>query len=214
MSMNTPYGAPRNPLAEPVILVKQQIRLVHLEYELADASQIPVGSVAQVGQNALTAIAKIVGGLDRVLQTRLEIRDSVGQPVLIIDKPLFEWNNANVSLPDGTLVGQIRKQFRIGLARFDLHDPSGNRLGGAEAKNLVAREFNFHDAGGTGIARVTKKWAGVGREFFTTSDNYVIEAPLTIPDPLRLLVIASTLSIDILMKQKRGGLMNQIPFGE
>ncbi|MDQ1682901.1 MAG: hypothetical protein QOC60_87 [Frankiaceae bacterium] len=210
MSTQPQYGAPRNPLAEPVIFVKQQIRLVNLEYDLGDPLGARTGSVAQVGQNALTAIGKIVGGLDRILQTTLEIRDSNGQPVLRIDKPLMEWNSANVTLPDGSPVGQIRKQFRIGLARFDLHDPSGNRLGGAEAKNLIAREFNFHDANGTGIARVTKKWSGVGRELFTTSDNYVIEAPLTIPNPLRLLVIASTLSIDILMKQKRGGMLGGV----
>jgi uncharacterized protein YxjI len=210
MSYQTPYGAPRDPLAEPVIFVKQQIRLVNLEYQLFDPSGTPTGSAAQIGQNALTAVAKIVGGLDRVLQTKLEIRNSVGQPILIVDKPLFEWHSANVQLPNGQPVGQIRKQFRIGMARFDLHDPAGNRLGGAEAKNLIAREFNFHDAAGTGIARVTKKWAGVGREFFTTSDQYVIEAPLTIPYPLRLLVIASTLSIDILMKQKRGGMLGGV----
>jgi uncharacterized protein YxjI len=213
MTSPTPYGAPRDPLSEPVIFVKQHVKLVNLSYELADPTGAIIGSVAQVGQNALTAIAKIVGGLDRILQTTLEVRDSAGQPVLRIDKPLFDWNNANVTLGNGAPVGQIRKQFRIGLARFDLFDPSGNRLGGAEAKNLIAREFNFHDAGGTGIARVTKKWAGIGRELFTTSDNYVIDAPLTLPNPLRLLVIASTLSIDILMKQKRQGLLNDIGFG-
>jgi uncharacterized protein YxjI len=213
MAYPTPYGAPRDPLSEPVIFVKQHVKLVNLSYELADSTGVITGSVAQVGQNALTAIAKIVGGLDRILQTTLEVRDSAGQPVLRIDKPFFDWNNANVSLGNGTPVGQIRKQFRIGLARFDLYDTSGNRLGGAEAKNLIAREFNFHDANGTGIARVTKKWAGIGRELFTTSDNYVIEAPLTLPNPLRLLVIASTLSIDILMKQKRQGLLNEIGFG-
>jgi uncharacterized protein YxjI len=213
MAYPTPYGAPRDPLSEPVIFVKQHVKLVNLSYELADSTGAITGSVAQVGQNALTAIAKIVGGLDRILQTTLEVRDSAGQPVLRIDKPFFDWNNANVSLGNGTPVGQIRKQFRIGLARFDLYDTSGNRLGGAEAKNLIAREFNFHDANGTGIARVTKKWSGIGRELFTTSDNYVIEAPLTLPNPLRLLVIASTLSIDILMKQKRQGLLNEIGFG-
>jgi hypothetical protein len=213
MAYPTPYGAPRDPLSEPVIFVKQHVKLVNLSYELADSTGAITGSVAQVGQNALTAIAKIVGGLDRILQTTLEVRDSADQPVLRIDKPFFDWNNGNVSLGNGTPVGQIRKQFRIGLARFDLYDTSGNRLGGAEAKNLIAREFNFHDANGTGIARVTKKWSGIGRELFTTSDNYVIEAPLTLPNPLRLLVIASTLSIDILMKQKRQGLLNEIGFG-
>jgi len=210
MSMIPPYGAARDPLAEPVIFVKQQIRLVNLEYHLFDATGQPTGNVAQVGQSPFAAILKIVGGLDRILQTRLEIRNAVGQPVLIVDKPMFEWHSAHVTRPDGTPVGTITKQFRIGLARFDLYDPAGMRLGGAEAKNLIAREFNFHDASGTGIARVTKKWAGVGRELFTTSDNYVIEAPLTIPNPLRLLVIASTLSIDILMKQKRGGMLGGV----
>lgn len=210
MSNPLSYGDPRDPLGEPLIFVNQQIRLVNLEYDLQDASASRIGSVAQVGQNALTAVAKIVGGLDRVLQTRLEVRNSVGQPVLQIDKPLMEWHSVNVTLGNGQPVGKVTKQFRIGLARFDLFDTAGVRLGGCEAKNLIAREFNFHDANGTGIARVTKKWAGVGREFFTTSDHYVIDVPLVIPQQLRLLIIASTLSIDILMKQKRGGMLGGI----
>ena len=57
--------------------------------------------------------------------------------------------------------------------------------------------------GYTQIAKVTKKWAGIGKELFTTADNYalIIENHVPANDPLRQLIIASVVTIDMVLKE-------------
>lgn len=63
-------------------------------------------------------------------------------------------------------------------------------------------EFKFL-AGDTEFARVTKKWAGVGKELFTSADNYVLEISDSVaPDSrLRILILAAVLCIDMVVKE-------------
>jgi hypothetical protein len=48
---------------------------------------------------------------------------------------------------------------------------------------------------------VTKQWAGLGKELFTTADNYVLEIEEPIEDPLRSLVVTAALCADTALKQ-------------
>jgi uncharacterized protein YxjI len=63
-------------------------------------------------------------------------------------------------------------------------------------------EFKFL-AGDTEFARVTKKWAGVGKELFTSADNYVLEISDSVaPDSrLRILILDAVLCIDMVVKE-------------
>ena len=53
------------------------------------------------------------------------------------------------------------------------------------------------------LAHVTKKWAGIGKELFTTADNYILEISHAVPadGPLRQLVIAAVRCIDMVLKE-------------
>jgi hypothetical protein len=55
------------------------------------------------------------------------------------------------------------------------------------------------------VARVTKKWAGLGLELFTTADNYDVSVPSPLAEPIRSSDVASALSIDTALKQDSGG---------
>ena len=50
---------------------------------------------------------------------------------------------------------------------------------------------------------VTKKWAGLGKELFTSADNYMLAINETVPagDPTRLLILAAVMCIDMVMKE-------------
>jgi hypothetical protein len=48
---------------------------------------------------------------------------------------------------------------------------------------------------------VTKKFAGLAREMFTTADSYVVELHEVPSQPLHSLIIAAALSIDTALKQ-------------
>jgi uncharacterized protein YxjI len=191
-------------LAEPVLVVKQKLKLVELrnEYGVFDRSGRQVGAVIQAVQSPLAFLARLFTSWDVALPMVLEIRGPAG-PELLVAKPWFTWR-CQVARPDGMPLGQIVKQIRLGRARFALLDPGGAQLGEVRAENWRAKDFSVRDATGQEVARVTKKWAGL-RELFTDADTYVVEVLPTAVDPLRSLAVASCLVIDVIMKQKDTG---------
>jgi len=65
--------------------------------------------------------------------------------------------------------------------------------------------FRFLTSDGSEIGKVTKKWAGLGKELFTSADNYIIalsETAAIRPEAAPLL-LAAGLAIDTVFKEKR-----------
>ena len=53
------------------------------------------------------------------------------------------------------------------------------------------------------LAHVTKKWTGIGKELFTSADNYVLEISDSVPadDTIRQLILAAVMCIDMVLKE-------------
>jgi uncharacterized protein YxjI len=53
------------------------------------------------------------------------------------------------------------------------------------------------------LGQVNKKWAGIGKEFFTSADNYVlqIENSVAQDDSVRQLILAAVMCIDMVLKE-------------
>ena len=189
-------------LAEPVLVVKQKLKLVELrnEYAVLDPSGRQIGAVVQASQSPLAFLARVFTSWDVTLPITLHILGPGAQLELIVHKPWFTWR-CQVLRPDGTPLGEITKQIRLGRARFALLDPRGAQLGEVRAHNWRAKDFSVFDGAGQAIARVTKRWAGL-RELFTDADTYVVEVSPSAVDPLRSLAVATCLVIDVVMKQK------------
>ena len=68
--------------------------------------------------------------------------------------------------------------------------------------NLIGWNFEFLKDENT-IATVTKKWSGIGKEMFTSADNYILEIKDAVDkaDPLRLLIFAAVICIDMVFKE-------------
>ena len=52
-------------------------------------------------------------------------------------------------------------------------------------------------------AHVTKKWNGIGKELLTSADSYVVNISDSVPeeDPVRPLILASVMCIDMVLKE-------------
>ena len=63
-------------------------------------------------------------------------------------------------------------------------------------------DFRFA-RGETELARVTKKWSGIGKELLTTADNYVLDISSSVRNDLsvRALIMAAVLCIDKVLKE-------------
>lgn len=115
----------------------------------------------------------------------------------------------------GALVGSALGEKALGLksghTRFGL-EASGQRLGSIHAEAMNAWDFSIKDTSGTEVGRITKTWAGYAKERFTKADNYVMVMHRPLEDPLRSLVIAAALALDVALKQgspSHGGGLNK-----
>jgi uncharacterized protein YxjI len=58
-------------------------------------------------------------------------------------------------------------------------------------------------AGNNELAKVSKKWAGLGKELFTSADNYMLEISDQVPpdNPVRQLILGAVMCIDMVLKE-------------
>jgi uncharacterized protein YxjI len=63
-------------------------------------------------------------------------------------------------------------------------------------------EFRFVSADQE-FAVVTKKWSGLGKELFTSADNYILQISDSVPadHPIRMLIMAAVMCIDLVLKE-------------
>ena len=191
-------------LSAPTLVVDQKTKIFEMknEYRIFDENNQLLGSVEQVGQSILTFLARLGTDYDVLLPVGLEIRDAQGQAVLYLRKPFFRMT-VNVSHPNGgPLIGSIQKKMRLGKARFELLDATGQEIGEVKAQNWRARDFKISSVSGQEVAEVSKQWKGIARELFTDSDKYIVRMQPHAQEPLRSLALAASLAIDVIMKQK------------
>jgi uncharacterized protein YxjI len=194
--------------SEPVLVVNQKTKLIELaaEYSVFDQNGTQIGSVAEVGQTALRKAVRFLTSWDQFMTHRLEVRDTGGQPVMLLTRPAkLVKSRVLVARPDGTQIGEIVQQNAIGKINFGLM-VNGQQIGAIKAENWRAWNFAIVDHTGTEVARITKTFEGLARTMFTTADNYVVQIHRPLPDPLLSMVVASALTVDTALKQDSRGL--------
>jgi uncharacterized protein YxjI len=193
---------------EPVLVVNQKAKLIEVnnEYAIYDQHGTQIGAVRQVGQSMAKKILRVVASVDQFMTHKLQIVDTTGRVLLALTRPA-KLLKSKVLLQDGqgNDLGAIVQQNAIGKIRFDLVDASGTTQGSINAENWRAWNFNVTDATGTEVARITKTWEGLAKTMFTTADNYVVQIHRQLEEPLRSLVVASSLAVDTALKQDSRG---------
>ena len=99
------------------------------------------------------------------------------------------------------LIGFIKLNlFPLGN-NFEIFDEKGNLVSKLNG-SLIGWNFKFVKDKNT-IARVTKKWSGIGKELFTSADNYILDIKDDVEksSPLRLLIFGAVICIDMVLKE-------------
>jgi uncharacterized protein YxjI len=191
-------------LERDLVVVKQKAKLVEVtnQYFLQDADGNEIGWITEENQSTGRKVLRALTKFDQFLSHQLGVADANGQRVLTIKKNA-SFMKATVDVFDvgGQLVGSIRQENVIGKIRFALVGAAGEPLGALRAENWRAWDFHITDVNETEVARITKKWAGILREGFTTADNYVFTVSPSAQGPLRLLSFAAAAAIDTALKQ-------------
>jgi uncharacterized protein YxjI len=191
-------------LDHDLVVVRQKAKLVELtnQYFLQDGDGNEIGWITQENQSAGRKVLRALTKFDQFLSHQLGVADATGKRVLTVKKNAsFLKATVDVFDADGMPVGSIRQENVIGKIRFDLVGADGQRLGALRAENWRAWDFHIADVNEVEVARVTKKWAGILKEGFTTADNYVFTVSPNVQGPLRLLCFAAAAAIDTALKQ-------------
>lgn len=132
----------------------------------------------------------------------IEIKSTKGEPVLSVKKGAsFILSTVEILDETGTLVGRFKQKFFSIGGKFNVLDPHDNVVCTLKGK-WTSWDFKFFQ-GETEIAQVNKKWAGIGKELFTTADNYMLTIDETVrkEDPVRILILAAVMCIDMVLKE-------------
>ncbi len=125
-----------------------------------------------------------------------------GQRIVRIERGISIFvSKVTISDGEGKSLGYFQqKLFSIG-GKFDIYD-NQDRLVCQLQGNWVGWDFRFMD-GDNEFAHISKEWGGIGKELFTSADNYVLKISADVPDnhPVRKLILAAVMCIDMVLKE-------------
>jgi uncharacterized protein YxjI len=192
---------------EPILVVNQKRKLIELNTEFAvfDQHGTQIGAVRQVGQSTAKKALRFMSNVDQFLTHKFQVVDIQGNVLLALTRPA-KLLKSKVLITDGQgqPVGEVVQQNAIGKIRFSL-EAGGQTLGAINAENWRAWNFAILDHTGAEVARITKTWEGLGTTLFTTADNFVVQIHRQLEEPMRSLVVASALCVDVALKQDDRG---------
>src|SRR5262245_25694520 len=187
-------------------LVKERVGFLKFAdtYDIYDPA---TGAQIGVAKEKVSILVHILRFLinKRLLPTSVEVREREDGQVILGMSRGVSLLSAHVTVTNdaGREIGRLKsKLFSIG-GGFHVLDPSEQPI--AEIKgDWKGWNFRFLTPDGAEIGKVTKKWAGIGKELFTSADNYMIslnEGRSFRPESAPLL-LAAGLAIDTVYKEK------------
>ncbi|MFW6162967.1 MAG: LURP-one-related/scramblase family protein [Planctomycetota bacterium] len=190
-------------LERNVFLVKEHVGMFKAanEFDIHDPETGEV--VLQCREPKLGVVTKLLRFTDykRMTPFRIVIQTPEGEPVVGVSRGVAIFlSKVQVTDERDEPIGSFKQKFSIG-GKFAVLDPDEAELCELKGK-WTGWEFKFA-AGDKELARVTKKWSGVGKEMFTSADNYVLQIADDVPpdNPVRQLILAAVMCIDMVLKE-------------
>jgi uncharacterized protein YxjI len=133
----------------------------------------------------------------------IDIKTPAGENLITVRRGVT-WFRSVVEVVDekGVLIGKFRQRLLSIGGKFEVLDASDRLLCVLKGK-WTSWDFKFVSADNKEFATVTKKWAGFGKELFTSADNYILQISNEVPEnhPLRQLILAAVMCIDFVLKE-------------
>jgi uncharacterized protein YxjI len=170
------------------------------QYKIYNNMGVNIGIIKQVmpaGQKILRLFLN-----KSMLPFRLEICDADNHLLGTIYRGWTFWMS-KIILKDGNgqSLGLIKQKFKLFKSKFDILDESGNKMIEVNG-DWKAWNFSITDAQGREVGSITKKWAGVAKEFFTTADKYIVTVNSPADQQQKTRVLAIAITMDMLLKEK------------
>lgn len=138
----------------------------------------------------------------RTTPFNIELRTPDGELLLSVKRGVSIFlSTVEVFDGNGIAVGCFKQKFFSIGGKFDILNHQGSLLCNLQGK-WTSWEFRFVKENAE-LACVTKKWAGLSKELFTSADNYMlsINEAVSKDDNIRILILAAVMCIDMVLKE-------------
>jgi uncharacterized protein YxjI len=188
--------------------VKEQVGFLKFngQYDIFDpGTQEQIGS-AKEDPGALMHVLRFIIA-KTVLPTEIKVDDlTTGMQAMRLEKGfgLFS-STVKVFDKDDNYAGCFKSKVFSWSGGFQVFDATDTRV--AEVKGKFASwDYRFVDLNGTEMGMVSKKWSGLGKELFTSADNYMIQindqAGIN-KDEYGMLLLGVCLALDVIYREKK-----------
>jgi uncharacterized protein YxjI len=195
-------------LSHDLLVISQKAKLIETmdEYRVFDDAGTEIGTIREVEQSMAKRAVRLFSGVDQFLPHKLGVFDGDGQQVVMLERPAkLMRSKIKVSDAEGAERGAILQDNVVGKKHFALVDGRGDRVGSIDGENWMSWDLAIHDSTGAEVGRITKKWAGILKEGYTTADTYILQIEAEVSLDLRLLMFASAAGLDVALKQDDTG---------
>jgi uncharacterized protein YxjI len=139
----------------------------------------------------------------RMTPFNMVIKAPAGQKIVTVRRGVsFFRSTVEVLNEQDALIGKFKQHFFSIGGKFEVLDQNERSLCMLKG-TWTSWDFKFISNDGKEFATVTKKWTGLGKELFTSADNYILQINSEIPadHPLRELILAAVMCIDLVLKE-------------
>ena len=194
-------------LDQTTFFVRERVAFAKLTdtYDILDpVSQRPIGIAKEEPPGWAKWLRLLIN--KQLMPTRVNIYEGEGQPPVVSIHRGVTLLRAKVTVTDssGQQLGYFKSKILSLGGGFFVFNQADQQI--AEVKgDGKGWNFKFIGADGREIGTVTKKWAGIGKELFTSADNYIISFSKGVdntPDTCALL-LAAGIAIDTVYKERQ-----------
>jgi len=139
----------------------------------------------------------------RMTPFEIDIKTPAGEQVITVKRGVSLFlSTVEVLDNKGAVIGRFKQKFFSIGGKFEVFDANDRSLCMLKGK-WTSWDFKFVSSDNKEFATVTKKWSGLGRELFTSADNYVLQISNEVPEnhSLRQLILAAVMCIDFVLKE-------------
>lgn len=174
----------------------------HNEYKVYNGAATPVGRIVQRVPGWQKLLRLVLN--KAMLPFTLEIIDNNEEVLVTIKRGWTFWMSKITILDaEGNVSGYIKQKFKLLKPRFQILNADDEQIAEITG-DWKAWKFGISDTNGHAIGFISKKWAGMAKELFTTADKYhVLIKPDYAEDRNKVNIVATAITIDMVLKENK-----------
>lgn len=143
--------------------------------------------------------------LDQTKYDVVELLDEDATVITLIRPLDAHRTSVGVCDAEGEDVGRIVEQtLPHGETTYSLLGPNGGFLGDLQSDNWPGWDLRIVDSQDQQVATINRDFTGLDRSMFSKPDDYVVRIARPLHEPLRTLVVACALSLEVVIRPDAG----------